>query len=147
MIKGGGKTATEAEETLKVRLMLLFLGYIRILSFCQGTRASDKHEILFSKFKINYNNEAEMFKKGTLLYRQTDIQMKALDEQKSVNRISPKVNHRSADVTTKLPFQKPTPAKPGQSTSRIKTSVMIDYVDIIEEKFWLEKPWLWLGNE
>ena len=88
-----------------------------------------------------------MFKKGTLLYRQTHIQTKALDEQKSVNQILPKVNHPRADVTTKLPFQKPTPAKPGQSTSRVKTSVMIDHVDIIEEKFWLEKPWLWSGNE
>lgn len=35
----------------------------------QGTIASEKHEILFSEFKINYNNEADMFKKGTIIYR------------------------------------------------------------------------------
>lgn len=88
-----------------------------------------------------------MFKKGTLLYRQTDTRVKALDEQKSVNQISPKMNHPSAEVTTELPSQKSNPAKPGRSTSRAKTSVMIDYVDVIQEKFWLEKPWLLSGIE
>lgn len=32
-----------------------------------GTVSADKNEILFSKFGINYNNEPEMFKKGSLL--------------------------------------------------------------------------------
>lgn len=34
-----------------------------------GTFSADKHEILFSDFKINYNNEPEIFKKGTILLR------------------------------------------------------------------------------
>ncbi|PVH93763.1 Thg1-domain-containing protein [Periconia macrospinosa] len=34
-----------------------------------GTVAADKNEILFSRFGINYNNEPEIFKKGTVLYR------------------------------------------------------------------------------
>lgn len=34
-----------------------------------GTFAADKNEILFSRFGINYNNEPEIFKKGTVLYR------------------------------------------------------------------------------
>lgn len=45
----GGMTPDEAETRL------------------QGTVAADKNEILFSQFGINYNNEPEMFKKGTLL--------------------------------------------------------------------------------
>lgn len=41
-------------------------------SLLTGTTASDKNEILFSKFNINYNNEPEAFKKGTvLLYSKT----------------------------------------------------------------------------
>ena len=32
--------------------------------------APDKHEILFSRFKINYNDEPEIFKKGSVLYRE-----------------------------------------------------------------------------
>lgn len=35
----------------------------------QGTLAADKNEILFSKFKINYNNEPEMFRKGSVVFR------------------------------------------------------------------------------
>lgn len=34
-----------------------------------GTVSSDKNEILFKEFGINYNNEPECFKKGTVLYR------------------------------------------------------------------------------
>jgi len=33
-----------------------------------GTLASDKNEILF-QFRMNYNNEPDMFKKGSVLYR------------------------------------------------------------------------------
>ena len=46
-----GMSATEAEKELA------------------GTLARDKNEILFSKFGINYNNEDEMCKKGTVLFR------------------------------------------------------------------------------
>ncbi|XP_063838644.1 probable tRNA(His) guanylyltransferase [Ostrinia nubilalis] len=36
-----------------------------------GTVSADKNEILFNEFKINYNSEPEMFKRGTLLMRKT----------------------------------------------------------------------------
>ena len=35
----------------------------------KGSLAADKNEILFSKFKINYNNEAEIYKKGSVVFR------------------------------------------------------------------------------
>lgn len=38
-----------------------------------GTLSSDKQEILFSECGINYNNEPEMFKKGSLITRKGDI--------------------------------------------------------------------------
>ena len=34
-----------------------------------GTVSADKNEILFQQFGINYNNEPDCFKKGTILYR------------------------------------------------------------------------------
>lgn len=34
-----------------------------------GTVSADKNEILFSRFGINYNKEPEVFKKGTVMYR------------------------------------------------------------------------------
>lgn len=35
-----------------------------------GTLSSDKNEILFSRFGINYNNEEDMFKKGSVVFRE-----------------------------------------------------------------------------
>ncbi|XP_038210402.1 probable tRNA(His) guanylyltransferase [Zerene cesonia] len=35
-----------------------------------GTVSADKNEILFKEFNINYNNEPEIFKRGTILLRQ-----------------------------------------------------------------------------
>ncbi|KAG6002338.1 hypothetical protein E4U43_001135, partial [Claviceps pusilla] len=34
-----------------------------------GTLAAEKNEILFSRFHINYNNEPEIFKKGSVIFR------------------------------------------------------------------------------
>lgn len=51
LILKGGCTNTEAEKRL-----------------C-GTFSSDKNEILFSEFGTNYNNELDIFKKGTILLR------------------------------------------------------------------------------
>lgn len=34
-----------------------------------GTLSSDKNEILFSEFGINYNNEPQIFRKGTILLK------------------------------------------------------------------------------
>ena len=51
MVLRGGMSTTDAELELK------------------GTLAADKNEILFSRFGINYNNEPEVYKKGTVIYR------------------------------------------------------------------------------
>lgn len=123
-----------------VRAVVKFLKFHFL--FFQGTVASDKHEILFSNFKINYNNEAEMFKKGTLLYRQPDPPMNVHDRPTDSSQTASKTDSVSGDHNAKLSSHKKTPKKPGRGTSVIKTSVVIDHVDIIQEKFWSEKPWL-----
>ncbi len=51
LIQLGGMDATAAAKTL------------------DGTFAADKNEILFSKFSINYNNEPEIFRKGSVIFR------------------------------------------------------------------------------
>ena len=35
--------------------------------FFQGTVSSDKNEILFSEYNINYNNLPQMYRKGSVL--------------------------------------------------------------------------------
>ena len=51
LVLQGGLSNREAEERLK------------------GSLASDKNEILFSEFGLNYNNEPSQFKKGSTLYK------------------------------------------------------------------------------
>lgn len=61
---------TEAENELKVRLpRFMNLPSLNIDSE-QGTVSSDKNEILFKRFGINYNNEDDVYKKGSVVYRQ-----------------------------------------------------------------------------
>ncbi|THD24790.1 Histidyl tRNA-specific guanylyltransferase [Fasciola hepatica] len=51
LVQEGSMSKTQAEERLR------------------GTLSSDKNELLFSQFNCNYNNEPELFKKGTVLFR------------------------------------------------------------------------------
>lgn len=72
MVKQGGMTNTDAEYELKVEPMLE-CDIWRLITDepgNQGTVSSDKNEILFKRFGINYNNEPEMYKKGSVVYRQ-----------------------------------------------------------------------------
>ncbi len=56
LVQQGGLTPHDAQERLK------------------GTVAADKNEILFSEFNINYNDEPEFFKKGTVLIKDKVVQ-------------------------------------------------------------------------
>jgi tRNA(His) guanylyltransferase len=38
--------------------------------YVQGTNSAQKHEIMFSRFKINYNNLPERFRKGSIVLRE-----------------------------------------------------------------------------
>lgn len=40
----------------------------------KGTLSADKNEILFSRFGINYNNEPDMYKKGSVLFREVSTE-------------------------------------------------------------------------
>lgn len=51
LVLDGGRTNSEAQEQLS------------------GTLSSDKNEILFSQFNVNYNNLPQMYRKGTILLR------------------------------------------------------------------------------
>lgn len=41
----------------------------RFADVLKGSLSADKNEILFSRFKINYNNEPEIYKKGSVVFR------------------------------------------------------------------------------
>jgi len=52
LVQQGAMNAKDAEKTLS------------------GSLSAEKNEILFSRFKINYNNELELYKKGSVVFRE-----------------------------------------------------------------------------
>ncbi|GME73921.1 unnamed protein product [Ambrosiozyma monospora] len=83
-----------------------------------GTVSSEKQEILFSQFGINYNNEPEMFKKGTVFVR----------ELKDLPEVSTKdMSKRQLERYYK----------------KVKKSEIVElHCDIIKDEFWEARPWL-----
>lgn len=100
LIQKCGMTTTESENYLK------------------GTLSSDKNEILFSKCGINYNNEPEIFKKGTILLRE-------YNEWKEPPELA--LSDRQRQRQLKL---------------RKKAKISELHIDLIKEPFWSERPWL-----
>lgn len=109
--------------------------------------SADKNEILFKRFGINYNNEDEIYKKGSVLYRKVS---------------SPSFPHTLALIFLQYELQEPKPAPaatgeeeapiPEQKQSRSqqdklrklrrKAEVVIDHIDIIKDDFWERRPWI-----
>lgn len=110
LVQKGGMDATQAEERLK------------------GTIASEKNEILFSEFKMNYNNEADMFKKGSIIYRNYDT---------SSSEFS-----REASAPVVLNSEKSKTLKEKEPKRPVKACIAIEHADIIRDEFWEQKPWL-----
>lgn len=69
LIQKGGQTTTEAHATLRV-CFLFICSYRAPLTYNQGTVSSTKHEMLFSRFGINYNEISDRFKKGSVIVRE-----------------------------------------------------------------------------
>ncbi|KAK6198039.1 Thg1 C terminal domain-containing protein [Scheffersomyces amazonensis] len=103
LVLKGGLSTSEAEQTLS------------------GTLSKDKNEILFSRFGINYNNEPEMFKKGTVIVREVG---KSLASDTPVEDLSNRQLQRLDKVMR-------------------KAEIKVYHQDIItDEEFWDSRPWL-----
>ncbi|KAF2017659.1 Thg1-domain-containing protein [Aaosphaeria arxii CBS 175.79] len=91
LVNKGNMQAREAEELLK------------------GTVSSDKNEILFSRFGINYNNEPEIFRKGSVLYRDffeapAQVPAPSVAEESTT---SPPLSHPRPQRTIRRPMSQP----------------------------------------
>ncbi|TVY18958.1 tRNA(His) guanylyltransferase [Lachnellula arida] len=118
LIQMGGLDAKEAEKELA------------------GSVAADKNEILFSRFKINYNNEPDMYKKGSVVFRDYE-----LVEPGSVSEV---VDEDSAKTIEQLELSKTQEEK--DRKRRAKAIITVQHVDIIKDEFWERRPWL-LSNK
>ncbi|MCJ1486149.1 tRNA-His guanylyltransferase [Schaereria dolodes] len=99
-----------------------------LLTPWQGTLAADKNEILFSRFKLNYNLEPDIFKKGSVLYRKYEIK-----DLQSGNSISEqKVDEHEISKTQKVRIKK----------RRERASIQLEHIDLINDEFWSSRPWI-----
>lgn len=69
LVQQGGKTTTQAHQTLKVGFTAPNLSDAGCL-WLQGTGSKEKNEILFSRFNINYNDLPPRYRKGSVLVRE-----------------------------------------------------------------------------
>ncbi|XP_067939586.1 probable tRNA(His) guanylyltransferase [Watersipora subatra] len=93
LVQEAGLDNRQAEERLKV------------------TDSAMKNEMLFSEFNTNYNDESEMHKKGTVVYRE-------------------KAQSKEADESDTYVLKK----RGGN------LEVVVDHIDIIKETFWKAHP-------
>ncbi|KAI0421787.1 tRNA guanylyltransferase [Xylaria grammica] len=116
LIQLGGSDANEAEK------------------FLAGTFSADKNEILFSKFKINYNDEPEIYKKGSVVFRDYEL-------------VEPS-SHNVAEAIDNVaePVKQSKTQDENDRKRRNKAHVVVDHLDIIKDDFWDRRPWL-LSNK
>ncbi|KAK8211311.1 tRNA-His guanylyltransferase [Zalaria obscura] len=129
MVQLGGMTPTAAELELK-----------KWLNQNQGTVSADKNEILFSRFKINYNNEPEVYRKGSVVFREFDDPPPStdtnIDPHSATNPPTPTQPHQ----TQTKPLSKTQAEK--ERKRRQKARVVVEHVDIIKDGFWDSRPWI-----
>lgn len=121
LVLKGGLSGTEAEERLK------------------GTLAANKNEILFKDFGVNYNNEREVYRKGTVIYR-------AHDDLGGVDGGS-KVGDGGQNMSAGAGGQEKSKTQMEKEKKRKrKAKIAVEHVDIIGNGFWEARPWI-LGKE
>lgn len=128
MVLQGNMTNTAAELELK------------------GTLASDKNEILFQCFQINYNNEPAMFRKGTVIYRDySDRHSPTLNGSATVEE-NGQTEDESEHHDTKKPGKKADPRSKSQREKerkrKLKATICLEHVDLVGEDFWRQRPWI-----
>ncbi|RMZ88577.1 hypothetical protein DV736_g4201, partial [Chaetothyriales sp. CBS 134916] len=99
--------------------------------FLQGTVASEKNEILWSRFGVNYNNEPEMYRKGSVLFRE----YRAKDQKV----VDDSIEH-GGELISRTQQEK-------QKKAKAKSKIVVKHCDIIKDDFWNERPWLLLARK
>ncbi|RXW13088.1 hypothetical protein EST38_g12764 [Candolleomyces aberdarensis] len=141
LVQQGGQTTTEAHATLR------------------GTFAKDKHEILFSRFKINYNQLDPRFRKGSVLVREEVAEQEPSSTKENLERsdVNAQVPSSLDSVATSEGSNATTvedngsPAeeqkRSGKKEKKVRkaktkppTRIVLLHCDIIKDDFWNERP-------
>ncbi|KAJ7596513.1 Thg1 C terminal domain-containing protein [Mycena floridula] len=107
LVDKGGETTTQAHATLR------------------GTVSKDKHEILFSRFGINYNDIDPRFRKGSILVRE-----------------SPATKEEGLDSESPPAEKESEPKKSEKKKPGIGGLLQTLHCDLINAQFWEERPHL-----
>ncbi|KAH8744885.1 Thg1 C terminal domain-containing protein [Diaporthe sp. PMI_573] len=99
-----------------------------------GTVSGDKNELLFSRFGINYNDEPDIYKKGSVIFRDYE-----LAEPGSHNAAAEAESAAEPAQLSKSQLEK-------EKKKRAKAKVVIEHLDIIRDEFWERRPWI-LSNK
>ncbi|KAJ3520886.1 hypothetical protein NM688_g9096 [Phlebia brevispora] len=120
LVQQGGETTTQAHATLR------------------GTVSKTKHEILFSRFGINYNKVSERYRKGSIVVREesSEEQDVSLNDDQCTNRLTESDDGASGVKEGRMNQPK------ARDTRKIKTSISVLHCDIIGKEFWDTRPWL-----
>lgn len=151
LVQKGGQNTTEAHATLR------------------GTVSATKHEMLFSRFGINYNEISQRFKKGSVIVRE----IVALGSSNKDEYIEPAIpltcsgvkrgrdespeRPGASDPLTNIPSHsqyvnegdETPPLDPprkkrskAKKKNKLETTVEVLHCDIIGDEFWLARPHL-----
>lgn len=118
LVQQGKMSNTEAENLLK------------------GTVAGDKNEILFSRFQINYNNEPEIFRKGSVVFREYELE-EPQDLSQEMDDMRPSDEKQNAPSKTQVEKLR---------REKAKAKVVVSHFDIIKDDFWERRPWILSGK-
>jgi len=137
LVQQGGLSQREAEEKLK------------------GTFSADKNEILFKEFRINYNDEEDMYRKGSVVVREFELVDKVdgkdgqgdgaqANREEERGRVddgggSVGFEEEQQQLVSKTQQEKMRKAKQ-------KARVVVLHCDIISDEFWERRPWILSGR-
>jgi len=110
----------------------------------QGTDSKDKNELLFSRFAINYNTLAPMYRKGSVLMRRimpiqrpSDAPASDAGPELLVSDVTPP--DVECDVRAHVHERR---RGKGRTYDGLTGPVAVLHEDIIGDAFWSERPWL-----
>ncbi|KAI9566915.1 Thg1 C terminal domain-containing protein [Boletus coccyginus] len=123
LVQQGGQTTTEAHATLR------------------GTVSAQKHEMLFQRFKINYNDISARFRKGSVVVREKvrsscndGCQVSEPEASQDTNDLPEPITIQASEIT-QIPPKASQQEKP-------KTTIEVLHCDIIGDEFWDARPHL-----
>lgn len=152
LIQQGGLDAKEAEKLLSVSLdSPTHCLDPRIGLTLKGTLAADKNEILFSRFQVNYNNEPEIFKKGSVVFRDVgcrlpECELNNADAPFKYELVDPGHNVRGKEEDMAASATQSKTQAESDRKKRAKARVLVQHLDIIKDDFWDRRPWLLSGK-